>query len=342
MTIPEDHNNSVPGQPQNFTINYNNAAYVAAAAATTAAALTAIPNATLHNKLLATLPLQTLASAERLLSPAKRKLSTTSQQLSNSVLSSSRLSLIPENNVNNKLLKKEADPKRKDVSKQQHYYSTFQLDPCNNTLSPTPSRKKHSSSQHTSGSNSPSSLSNSNVVDKSPVCSNCNATSTPLWRRSTDDKILCNACGLYRSQHASDDGNQSDNDINPELSSGQEQQTTCSNCGTTKTPLWRRDIEGMPLCNACGLYLKLHNEKRPLSMKTDVIKKRQRTETLIASTVADEPIKKPRYIDQQSLYSKEQGASLGYRNVASSLPGTGILMMTTTGNNHNSTQSTSS
>ena len=51
---------------------------------------------------------------------------------------------------------------------------------------------------------------------------------------------------------------------------------SCTNCNTTATPLWRRDPKGKPLCNACGLFLKLHGVVRPLSLKTDVIKKRQR------------------------------------------------------------------
>ncbi|KAI8053909.1 GATA zinc finger-domain-containing protein, partial [Syncephalis plumigaleata] len=38
---------------------------------------------------------------------------------------------------------------------------------------------------------------------------------------------------------------------------------TCKNCETTVTPLWRRDPEGNPLCNACGLFLKLHGVLRP-------------------------------------------------------------------------------
>ncbi|KLT39855.1 GATA-domain-containing protein [Cutaneotrichosporon oleaginosum] len=50
--------------------------------------------------------------------------------------------------------------------------------------------------------------------------------------------------------------------------------TVCTNCQTTNTPLWRRDPEGQPLCNACGLFFKLHGVVRPLSLKTDVIKKR--------------------------------------------------------------------
>ncbi|KAG2196543.1 hypothetical protein INT47_010382 [Mucor saturninus] len=50
----------------------------------------------------------------------------------------------------------------------------------------------------------------------------------------------------------------------------------CTNCSTTNTPLWRRNSQGHSLCNACGLFLKLHGVVRPLSLKTDVIKKRNR------------------------------------------------------------------
>ncbi|TFK25727.1 hypothetical protein FA15DRAFT_668249 [Coprinopsis marcescibilis] len=57
---------------------------------------------------------------------------------------------------------------------------------------------------------------------------------------------------------------------------GDQSPTQCTNCQTTNTPLWRRDPEGQPLCNACGLFFKLHGVVRPLSLKTDVIKKRNR------------------------------------------------------------------
>ncbi|KAJ7647349.1 hypothetical protein FB45DRAFT_893197 [Roridomyces roridus] len=60
--------------------------------------------------------------------------------------------------------------------------------------------------------------------------------------------------------------------------------TLCTNCQTTNTPLWRRDPEGQPLCNACGLFYKLHGVVRPLSLKTDVIKKRNRASGAPSST----------------------------------------------------------
>lgn len=45
----------------------------------------------------------------------------------------------------------------------------------------------------------------------------------------------------------------------------------CSNCHTSQTSLWRRTNEGEPVCNACGLYYKLHRIRRPLTMKKDTI-----------------------------------------------------------------------
>jgi hypothetical protein len=80
---------------------------------------------------------------------------------------------------------------------------------------------------------------------------------------------------------------------------------TCSNCSTRTTPLWRRNTDGQPLCNACGLFLKLHGVPRPLSLKTDVIKKRNR----------GQPCAKPKGI------RKGAGAMAGSRNSSQALAG---------------------
>ncbi|OAX77944.1 hypothetical protein ACJ72_07752 [Emergomyces africanus] len=53
-------------------------------------------------------------------------------------------------------------------------------------------------------------------------------------------------------------------------------QIACQNCQTTVTPLWRRDENGHPICNACGLYHKLHGSYRPPTMKKSIIKRRKR------------------------------------------------------------------
>lgn len=50
----------------------------------------------------------------------------------------------------------------------------------------------------------------------------------------------------------------------------------CANCHTAITTLWRRNNDGDPVCNACGLYYKLHNVNRPLTMKKEGIQTRKR------------------------------------------------------------------
>ncbi|XP_057683365.1 zinc finger transcription factor Trps1 isoform X2 [Corythoichthys intestinalis] len=40
----------------------------------------------------------------------------------------------------------------------------------------------------------------------------------------------------------------------------------CANCLTTKTSLWRKNANGGYVCNACGLYQKLHSTPRPLNI----------------------------------------------------------------------------
>ncbi len=131
-----------------------------------------------------------------------------------------------------------------------------------------------------------------------PQCTNCESTRTPLWRRDPENKLLCNACGLYLKLHkkprpkALKSTFQHHPDCVAPIShpcqtvgcqlDPDENAQTCANCGTSATPLWRRDENGNPNCNACGLWRSLHGSARPVDMRVDHVKKRKRGDDKIA------------------------------------------------------------
>lgn len=105
-------------------------------------------------------------------------------------------------------------------------------------------------------------------------CVSCGTNSTTLWRRDAAGHHLCNTCCL-----------QQETNNRPLLRPKRRavvtrrKGTQCVNCLTGTTTLWRRNSAGEPVCNACGLYYKLHQVNRPLAMKKDGIQTRNRKVT---------------------------------------------------------------
>lgn len=143
---------------------------------------------------------------------------------------------------------------------------------------PVPTHARNSSTGNALGTSSSSAR--SGVLGSSASASGrASGTSTPL-ENGQKGSLSTSSSSAALGQSVDSKSAMGDGDV----------PTSCSNCNTTNTPLWRRDPEGQPLCNACGLFYvsymenlageieltrqKLHGVVRPLSLKTDVIKKR--------------------------------------------------------------------
>lgn len=114
-------------------------------------------------------------------------------------------------------------------------------------------------------------------------CSHCSATSTPLWRRDPSTLApLCNACGLYLQTRNKNrpqkliDADNAEEPTEEELLAANWDGKSCAHCLTRCTSVWRRSKDGQPLCNACGVYLRLRGKERPLELRKNKFRPRQK------------------------------------------------------------------
>ncbi|XP_021178618.2 zinc finger transcription factor Trps1 isoform X2 [Fundulus heteroclitus] len=99
----------------------------------------------------------------------------------------------------------------------------------------------------------------------------------------------------------------------------------CANCLTTKTSLWRKNANGGYVCNACGLYQKLHSTPRPLNIikqnnGEQIIRRRTRKRLNPDTLSSENPAPKQQRITSEERLNGEESDNRSCPSVKSQQP----------------------
>ncbi|KAI9342299.1 hypothetical protein BDR26DRAFT_859554 [Obelidium mucronatum] len=67
---------------------------------------------------------------------------------------------------------------------------------------------------------------------------------------------------------------------------------SCFNCATTNTPMWRRDLQGRSVCNACGVYFRVNGVNRVVKHGGTAVKRRVRVKEAPSSSSSASEIRR--------------------------------------------------
>ncbi len=133
--------------------------------------------------------------------------------------------------------------------------SSWGYSPSNSAGSPSGTASPMTSQPHVYMPHLPSPLSINRAGDPAPASepprANSSKSSAPIAASGAGTKASATTAKSNATASSSKVASTIEGDAG-----GSEEPTSCSNCNTTKTPLWRRDPEGQPLCEFADLFVR--------------------------------------------------------------------------------------